>query len=73
MNLPEGYLLQILREQFGPRIGADLIALLSVIGRNVIGRIQVANWQLTKARSWQSTGGAGACLVMRRVFSRGRA
>ena len=30
MNLPEGYLLQILQEQFGPHIGADPIALLSV-------------------------------------------
>jgi serine/threonine-protein kinase HipA len=41
MNLPEGYLLQVLQEQFGPHIGADPIALLSVIGRNMIGRIQV--------------------------------
>lgn len=42
MNLPEGYLLQVLQEQFGPHIGASPIALLSVIGRNMIGRIQVA-------------------------------
>ena len=42
MNLPEGYLLQILQEQLGPHIGADPIALLSVIGRNMIGRIQIA-------------------------------
>ena len=42
MNLPEGYLLQILQEQFGPHVGADPIALLSVIGRNMIGRLQVA-------------------------------
>jgi len=42
MNLPEGYLLQVLQEQFGPHIGADPIALLSVIGRNMVGRIQVA-------------------------------
>lgn len=42
MNLPEGYLLQVLQEQFGPYIGADPIALLSVIGRNMVGRIQVA-------------------------------
>src|SRR5580698_2167533 len=42
MNLPEGYLLQILQEQFGPHIGADPIALLSVIGRNMVGRVQVA-------------------------------
>jgi serine/threonine-protein kinase HipA len=42
MNLPEGYLLQVLQEQFGPHIGANPLALLSVIGRNMIGRIQVA-------------------------------
>jgi serine/threonine-protein kinase HipA len=42
MNLPEGYLLQVLHEQFGPHIGASPIALLSVIGRNMVGRIQVA-------------------------------
>jgi serine/threonine-protein kinase HipA len=42
MNLPEGYLLQVLQEQFGPHVGADPIALLSVIGRNMVGRIQVA-------------------------------
>lgn len=42
MNLPEGYLLQVLQEQFGPHIGASPMALLSVIGRNMIGRIQLA-------------------------------
>ena len=42
MNLPEGYLLQVLQEQFGPHIGASPAALLSVIGRNMIGRLQVA-------------------------------
>lgn len=42
MNLPEGYLLQVLQEQFGPHIGASPMALLSVIGRNMIGRMQVA-------------------------------
>jgi len=41
MNLPEGYLLQVLQEQFGPHIGASPVALLSVIGRNMIGRVQV--------------------------------
>ena len=39
MNLPEGYLLQVLQEQFGPHIGASQIALLSIIGRNMGGRI----------------------------------
>ena len=42
MNLPEGYLLQVLQEEFGPHIGASPVALLSVIGRNMVGRIQVA-------------------------------
>ena len=42
MNLPEGYLLQILQEQFGPHIGANPLALLTVIGRYMVGRTQVA-------------------------------
>jgi serine/threonine-protein kinase HipA len=42
MNLPEGYLLQVLQEQFGPHIGASPMALLTVIGRNMVGRLQVA-------------------------------
>src|SRR6202453_438573 len=42
MNLPEGYLLQVLQEEFGPHIGGNLVNLLSVIRRNMGGRIQVA-------------------------------
>ncbi len=42
MNLPEGYLLQALQEQFGPHVGASPTALLAVIGRNMVGRLQVA-------------------------------
>lgn len=42
MNLPEGYLLQVLQEEFGPIVGASPVALLSVIGRNMVGRLQVA-------------------------------
>ena len=42
MNLPEGYLLQVLQEQFGPQITGSPMALLSVVGRNMVGRIQVA-------------------------------
>ena len=42
MNLPEGYLLQVLQEEFGPTIGANPTALLSVVGRNMVGRLQVA-------------------------------
>lgn len=42
MNLPEGYLLHVLEEQFGRHIGASPITLLSIVGRNMIGRMQVA-------------------------------
>ena len=42
MNLPEGYLLQALQEQFGPQVTGSPMALLSVIGRNMVGRLQVA-------------------------------
>jgi serine/threonine-protein kinase HipA len=42
MNLPEGYLLKVLQEQFGPHMGASPAALLSVVGRNMVGRLQVA-------------------------------
>jgi serine/threonine-protein kinase HipA len=42
MNLPEGYLLQVLQEEFGPHVGASPTALLSVVGRNMVGRLQIA-------------------------------
>jgi serine/threonine-protein kinase HipA len=42
MNLPEGYLLQVLQEQFGPQVTGSPMALLSVIGRNMVGRLQAA-------------------------------
>ncbi len=42
MNLPEGYLLQVLQEEFGPHVGASPAALLSVVGRNMVGRLQIA-------------------------------
>ena len=42
MNLPEGHLLRVLQEQFGPVIGGSPMALLSVVGRNTIGRVRVA-------------------------------
>lgn len=42
MNLPEGFLLSVLQEQLGPHVGASPLNLLAVVGRNVIGRIQVA-------------------------------
>ena len=42
MNLPEGFLLAILQEQLGPQLGASPLNLLSVVGRNAIGRVKVA-------------------------------
>jgi serine/threonine-protein kinase HipA len=42
MNLPEGFLLQVLQEQLGPQVTGSPMALLSVIGRNMVGRIKVA-------------------------------
>jgi serine/threonine-protein kinase HipA len=42
MNLPEGYLLQVLQEQLGPQVTGSPMALLSVVGRNMVGRIKVA-------------------------------
>lgn len=41
MNLPEGILLKVLQDRFGPHIGASPLALLAVVGRNTIGRVQV--------------------------------
>lgn len=42
MNLPEGFLLSILQEELGPHVGASPLSLLSVVGRNAIGRIKIA-------------------------------
>lgn len=42
VSLPEGFLLDVLREQLGPHLGAHALHLLSVTGHNTIGRIQVS-------------------------------
>lgn len=42
MNLPEGFLLSVLQERLGPHVGASHLNLLSVVGRNAIGRVKVA-------------------------------
>ncbi|MES2070059.1 MAG: type II toxin-antitoxin system HipA family toxin [Pseudomonadota bacterium] len=42
MNLPEGFLLSMLTEQLGPHVGASPLNLLAVVGRNMIGRLQLA-------------------------------
>lgn len=41
MNLPEGYLLSLLKEQMGPLLGSRPLDLLAVIGANMIGRISL--------------------------------
>jgi serine/threonine-protein kinase HipA len=42
MNMPEGFLLAMLQQQLGPLVGASPLSLLSVVGRNAIGRVKVA-------------------------------
>lgn len=41
MNLPEGYLLSLLKEQLGPHLGARPLDLLAVVGANMIGRVSL--------------------------------
>ena len=45
-NLPEGYLLSILREMLGPALDGTDLSLLAVVGRNGIGRVTVTPPQL---------------------------
>lgn len=42
MNLPEGDLLSVLKEQLGPHLGGRPLDLLAVVGHNMIGRVQLA-------------------------------
>ena len=42
VSLPEGFLLSVLKEQLGPHLGASALGLLSVVGHNLIGRVQVS-------------------------------
>lgn len=42
VNLPEGFLLSVLKEQLGPHLGSRPLELLSVVGQNMIGRVQVS-------------------------------
>lgn len=42
VNLPEGFLLSVLKEHLGPLLGARSLDLLAVVGQNMIGRVQVA-------------------------------
>ncbi|WP_233801847.1 type II toxin-antitoxin system HipA family toxin [Paraburkholderia sp. HP33-1] len=41
-NLPEGYLLNLIREQFGPLLDGTDLSLLAVVGSMGIGRVTVA-------------------------------
>jgi serine/threonine-protein kinase HipA len=40
-NLPEGYLLNVIREEFGPLLDGTDLSLLAVVGGNGIGRVTV--------------------------------
>lgn len=42
VSLPEGFLLAVLKEQLGPHLGARPLDLLSVVGHNLVGRVQVS-------------------------------
>jgi serine/threonine-protein kinase HipA len=42
VNLPEGFLLSLLKEQLGPHLGSRSLDLLAVVGQNTIGRVQLA-------------------------------
>jgi serine/threonine-protein kinase HipA len=42
VNLPEGFLLSVLKEQLGPHLGSRPLDLLAVVGHNMIGRVQLA-------------------------------
>jgi serine/threonine-protein kinase HipA len=42
VSLPEGFLLSVLKEQVGPQLGARPLDLLTIVGSNMIGRVQVA-------------------------------
>lgn len=41
MNLPEGYLLSLLKEQLGPLLGSRPLDLLAIVGANMIGRVSL--------------------------------
>jgi len=45
-NLPEGYLLSVLREVLGPALDGTDLSLLAVVGRNGIGRVTVTPPQM---------------------------
>jgi serine/threonine-protein kinase HipA len=40
-NLPEGYLLNIIREEFGPWLDGTDLSLLAIVGANGIGRVTI--------------------------------
>jgi serine/threonine-protein kinase HipA len=49
VSLPEGFLLLLLKEQLGPHLGARPLDLLSVVGHNLIGRVQVSAGPLPRS------------------------
>ncbi|WP_205980408.1 HipA N-terminal domain-containing protein, partial [Pseudomonas viridiflava] len=40
-NLPEGYLLSVIREEFGPLLDGTDLSLLAVVGGTGIGRVSI--------------------------------
>ena len=51
-NLPEGYLLNIIREEFGPLLDGTDLALLAVVGGAGIGRVTVPPRAAPPAQRW---------------------
>lgn len=50
MNWPDEFLLSVLKDQLGPRLGAGAMNLLAVVGHQLPGRVCVASSDTTPAR-----------------------
>ena len=51
-NLPEGYLLNVIREVFGPLLDGTDLSLLAVVGGAGIGRVTVTTEGASPVRRW---------------------
>lgn len=52
-NLPEGYLLNIIREEFGPLLDGTDLSLLAVVGGSGIGGVAVTPEGASPAWTWR--------------------
>lgn len=52
-NLPEGYLLNIIREEFGPLLDGTDLSLLAVVGGTGIGRVTVTPEGMAPGVEWE--------------------